>query len=168
MRYLLSPAPIVGSVTAQLRHALCERAEDIELLSAHFVAEYARRYRKGRMTLSTDALDYLRGYEYEGNVRELQGMIERAVVVCEAKRITAHDLLVTPGGAQKTRTEGQGMPFAEAKTLKCLEDEYIEYVYKKTRGSIKECSAILGIDRTTLWRRIKEQRMADLARTPVG
>lgn len=137
---------------------LSERAEDIELLSTHFVEEYGRRYRKGRMTLAADALEYLRDYDYEGNVRELQGMIERAVVVCEGKNISARDLMVTLGGALNVQASGYCIPFSEGKTLKSLEDEYIEYVYKKTNGSIKDCSAILGIDRTTLWRRIKEKR----------
>ncbi len=137
---------------------LSERVEDIELLSKHFVEEYGRRYRKGRITLATDALEYLRGYAYEGNVRELQGMIERAVVICEGKNISARDLMVTPGNAFNVQARADRMPFSEGHTLKSLEDEYIEYVYKKTNGSIKECSAILGIDRTTLWRRIKEKR----------
>jgi DNA-binding NtrC family response regulator len=134
---------------------LSERAEDIELLSTHFVEEFGRRYRKGRMKLAADAIEYLRGYDYEGNVRELQGMIERAVVVCDGKNIEARDLMVASGGTLNTKAGGYSIPFSEGKTLKNLEDEYIEYVYKHTNGSIKECSAILGIDRTTLWRRIK-------------
>lgn len=137
---------------------LSDRAEDIELLSMYFVEECGRRYRKGRMTLSADALEYLRGYDFEGNVRELQGMIERAVVVCEGKNISARDLMTTPSGAFGIQARGYSVPFADRKTLKSLEDEYIEYVYKKTNGSIKECSSILGIDRSTLWRRIKEKR----------
>lgn len=137
---------------------LSERAEDIELLGTHFVEEYGRRYRKGRMTLAADALEYLRGYDYEGNVRELQGMIERAVVVCEGKIIGARDLLVTPAGAHGTQTGWDNSSFSEGKTLKSLESDYIDYVFKRTNGSIKESSAILGIDRTTLWRHIKEKR----------
>ncbi len=137
---------------------LSDRVDDIELLSKHFVEEYGRRYRKGRMVLAADALEYLRGHSYEGNVRELQGMIERAVVICEGKNISARDLMVTPGGVFNVGDRGYCIPFSEGQTLKSLEDEYIDYVYKKTNGSIKECSAILGIDRTTLWRRIKEKR----------
>jgi transcriptional regulator with PAS, ATPase and Fis domain len=137
---------------------LSERVEDIELLSKYFAEEYGRRYRKGRITLSKDAQDYLRGYSYEGNVRELQSMIERAVVVCEGKNISARDLMVTPGNASTAQNRGCSFSFSKVQTLKNLEDEYIEFIYKKTNGSIKECSAILGIDRTTLWRRIKEKR----------
>lgn len=137
---------------------LNQRVEDIEVLSAYFVREYARRYRKDWLSLSAEALDYLRTYTFEGNVRELQGMIERAVVICEGKTISAPDLMVTPAGVFGQQAEAYQPPFAEGRTLKSLEDEYIEFVFKRTNGSMKECSAILGIDRTTLWRRIKERR----------
>ncbi len=137
---------------------LNERVDDIELLSSHFVDEFGFRYRKGRMTLAPDAIDYLRGYVYEGNVRELQGMIERAVVICEGKTISAADLTVTLRDVPRAQSGAHCSSFGEGLTLKALEDEYIEHVFKKTSGSIKECSAILGIDRTTLWRRIKEKQ----------
>ena len=137
---------------------LNERTDDIELLSTHFVDEFGYRYRKGRLTLAPDAIEYLRAYVFEGNVRELQGMIERAVVICEGKTIRAPDLAVTLREVSRVMADECRSSFVEGLTLKDLEDEYIEHVYKKTKGSIKECSAILGIDRTTLWRRIKDKQ----------
>ena len=68
---------------------LNERTEDVELLSAHFLAEFAGRYRKGRLSFSLEAVDYLRRYDFAGNVRELRGMVERAVVVCEGEKSSA-------------------------------------------------------------------------------
>jgi DNA-binding NtrC family response regulator len=108
------------------------------------------------MTLSPDAIDYLRGYVYEGNVRELQGMIERAVVICEGKTISVDELAVMPHPERRNQDDENPSFFAEGKTLKDMEENYIEYVFKKTNGSIKDSSAILGIDRSTLWRRIKK------------
>ena len=137
---------------------LNQRVEDIEVLAVYFVREYARRYRKESLSLGAEALDYLRAHTFEGNVRELQGMIERAVVVCDGKTISPSDLMVMPAGLFGPQAEAYQPPFAEGRTLRSLEDEYIEYIYKKTNGSMKECSAILGIDRTTLWRRIKDRR----------
>ena len=135
---------------------LNERVEDIELLAEHFVKEFGNRYRKGRLALAPEAVDYLRRSVYKGNVRELQGMIERAVVICEGKTIGVGDLAAMPGADGPA--DDLPPAFAEALTLKDMEDEYIDYVYAKTNGSLKESSAILGIGRTTLWRRIKESR----------
>lgn len=137
---------------------LSERMEDIDLLSAHFVDEFGFRYRKGRMTLAPEAVEYLRGYAFDGNVRELQGMIERAVVICEGRVIGVRDLMVTPSHRKDLTATGQHSVFVEGLTLKDLEDEYIEHVYQKTNGSMKDCSAVLGIDRTTLYRRIREKQ----------
>jgi len=137
---------------------LNERVEDIELLSAHFVKEFGARYRKGRMVLGPATVEYLRNYVYKGNVRELQGMIERAVVICEGKTIGVDDLAVMPRSLADTVADDCRLFFFEGQTLKDVEDEYIDYVFKKTNGSIKETSSILGIGRTTLWRRINENR----------
>lgn len=137
---------------------LSEREEDIRILSQYFVEEYSRRYRKGDIVLSSEALDWLCRYAYEGNVRELQGMIERAVVICDEGPISVQDLMVKRSGGFVVQVDGLNQFFSTGCSLKHVENEYIEYVYKKTNGSIKECSSILGIDRTTLWRRIKEIR----------
>jgi PAS domain S-box-containing protein len=139
--------------------ALNERSEDIELLAAHFVEAFGYRYRKGRMTLSAEAIAYLREYDYEGNVRELQGMIERAVVVCEGKAIGRDDL-AAGNRTGPVRTPAGEIAFPVGQSLREVEDWYIRQVYREAKGSVKECSAILGIDRTTLWRRIKEIPLA--------
>ncbi len=140
--------------------ALNSRLEDVEILSAHFVAESAQRYRKGPMGLGSEALAFLRGYDYQGNVRELQGMIERAVVVCESNVIEVADLVAAPNYGDSALDDERLPFFSEGQTLREVEDHYIEHVVHKTNGSISAASAILGIDRTTLWRRIKEKRGA--------
>jgi transcriptional regulator with PAS, ATPase and Fis domain len=138
--------------------ALAERREDVEILSRHFVDEASSRYRKGRMTLSPEALAFLRGYSFEGNVRELQGMIERAVVVCESRVIGLADLVAAPDYPDGKQEEERGALFPDGQTLREMEDRYIEHVIQKTNGSVSAASVILGIDRTTLWRRMKEGR----------
>jgi PAS domain S-box-containing protein len=139
--------------------ALNDRPEDVEILSAYFVDEVARRYKKGKMTLSPEALAFLRRYVYKGNVRELQGMIERAVVVCENEVIAVADLVATPDHYNAEGDDERGTFFPDRKTLKEVEDGYIEHIFLKTNGSLKAASAILGIDRTTLWRRIRARRL---------
>jgi PAS domain S-box-containing protein len=134
---------------------LNERADDIELLSAHFVQEFGYKYRNCRMKLDRSAIEFLRGFMYEGNVRELQGMIERAVVICEGQVIGVDDLDVIRAEDEGNRMDCNHMSFTEGLTLKDIENKYIEYVYRKTNGSIKDSSSLLGVDRSTLWRRIK-------------
>ena len=138
---------------------LRDRLDDVEILSSYFVNESALRYRKGKMTLGPKALEFLRSYVYEGNVRELQGMIERAVVVCESRVIAVEDLVTVQNKCDSAQDDERGAFFPEGQTLKEMEDAYIQRVYEKTNGSIKAASTILGIDRTTLWRRLKGRQV---------
>ncbi len=82
-------------------------------------------------------------------------MIERAVVICEGQAIGVDDLDVTHREDEGNKMDCNHMSFADGLTLKDIENKYIEYVYRKTNGSIKESSSLLGVDRSTLWRRIK-------------
>jgi PAS domain S-box-containing protein len=138
--------------------ALADRPEDVEILSRHFVDEAALRYRKDRMSLAPEALAFLRDYFFEGNARELQGMIERAIVVCEGDVIGVADLATAPSRSDGRRDGEPGVSFPNGRTLKELENEYIEHVLQKTNGSVNAASVILDIDRTTLWRRMRESR----------
>jgi PAS domain S-box-containing protein len=135
--------------------SLNERAEDIELLSVHFLKDFSGRYRKGRMSFSQEAKDYLRQYDFKGNVRELRGMVERAVVVAEGRVVRITDLEGMPRRDMEESRERLSPLFSEAMTLKDVEDAYIGHVFRKTGGSIKASSAILGVGRTTLWRKIR-------------
>ncbi len=138
--------------------SLNERMEDIELLSTHFVQEYGYKYRKGRMALDSEAIAYLRNYTFEGNVRELQGMIERAVIICEGKTVGVEDLTVMTRSETSRVSDEEPNLFPEGRTLREVEDWYIHHIYKKANSSIKESASILGIERTTLWRRIKAKQ----------
>ncbi len=115
------------------------------------------------MSITDDAIKYLTNYTFMGNVRELQGMIERAVVLSEDKYVKVNDL-VTTLNEEVWEAEGEAQPaFLREQTLKDLEETYIEFIYKKTNGSLKEASEILGIGRSTLWRRVKKNRNPTLA-----
>ena len=136
---------------------LNDRVEDVELLSAHFLKEFSGRYRKGPMRFSPEAIDYLCRYDFKGNVRELRGMVERAVVVAEDSAIGIADLEGMPRLAGQPSDAGDSAErlFREDMTLKDMEEAYIGHVFRKTGGSIKASSAILGVGRTTLWRKVR-------------
>ncbi|MDR2390515.1 MAG: sigma 54-interacting transcriptional regulator [Planctomycetota bacterium] len=138
---------------------LNDRAEDIELLSAHFLKEFSDRYRKEPMSFHREALDHLCRHDFRGNVRELRGMVERAVVLAEGRVVGIADLEGMPRLADETGDSPEPS-FREDMTLKDVEDAYIGHVFRKTGGSIKASSAILGVGRTTLWRRIRDNGRA--------
>jgi PAS domain S-box-containing protein len=135
---------------------LNERVEDIGLLGAHFLEEFSDRYRKKGMSFSQEAMDYLYRHDFKGNVRELRGMVERAVVIAEGKEIRIADLEGMPHRDAGEPREPSSPLFGEAMTLKDVEDAYIGHVFRKTGGSIKASCDILGVGRTTLWRKIRE------------
>ena len=138
--------------------SLNNRKNDIELLSKYFVKQFGKRYRNTDMSITDDAIKYLKNYTFMGNVRELQGMIERAVVLSEDKYIKVNDFVETLN-EEAWEADGEAQPaFFREQTLEDLEETYIEFIYKKTNGSLKEASEILGIGRSTLWRRVKKNR----------
>ena len=123
---------------------LRERVEDIELLSIHFMKKLAEFYGKSGLKLSEGARNYLRHYDFRGNVRELRGMIERAVVVCEGKTIGIEDLAGMPHTVSSMDPGVNALQFPDGMRLLEIENEYIRQVLRKTGGSVKASSAISG------------------------
>ena len=138
---------------------LSERVEDVELLATHFVEEFGHRYRKGRMKLTGQAVKYLQAYEYSGNVRELQGMIERAVIISEGSTVDVEDLTAMTWPKAQAPSDRSDAAFPDGCTLAEVENWYISHVLANANGSMAKCCSILGIDRTTLWRRVREGRL---------
>jgi len=96
-------------------------------------------------------------YEYPGNVRELENIVERAVVLAEGDEITAADLpphVREPG--IPLLGKGAAFPYSEGLTLAQLEAEHIGRVLVHTAGNTTKAAKSLGISRSTLWRKMKE------------
>jgi transcriptional regulator with PAS, ATPase and Fis domain len=136
--------------------ALHERREDIPELTDQFMEFFRMKYAKERMVLSEDALTYLMHYHYEGNVRELQGMIERAVIVCEDGIIRSSHIVESQQDLPQSQL---GAVFYSAEpTLHELEENYIKFIMDKYDHSTSKVCEVLEIDRTTLWRKRKKQK----------
>ncbi len=133
---------------------LDQRREDIVPLAEYLVQDYREKYDRPYMMLSKEALAYLKGFQYEGNVRELQGMIERAVVICEGEQILVEHIEDVAANLATEAIVEQEL-FMQEPTLKDLEKQYIEYVHNKYQGSAGNMCKVLGIDRSTLWRKRK-------------
>lgn len=143
---------------------LKERREDVEALALHFLERFNKRYSKQIKGFSNTSLSYLQTLDYEGNARELRGIVERAVILCEGENILPGDLYQEKGTdgdarAQESILPAEGGAVTLQGELQCslreLEDRYIQEIYEKTGGSVSKSCQILKIDRTTLWRKLK-------------
>jgi len=131
--------------------ALAERRDDIPLLISHFIRKFNRAFGKKIRGISSPATTILMGYNYPGNVRELENIVQRAVALAEGETIQVTDL---PSDLQKlefSMLEGEGIL-----SLAEVEKGHIERVLKMTAYNTSLTSNILNIPRTTLWRRMKK------------
>jgi two-component system response regulator HydG len=124
---------------------LRERKGDVAILTRHFMEHFARAMSKPIDGISDEAMLTLESYEWPGNVRELRNVIERAAVVCKGADIGADDL------SFPFRTR----PVA-GESLEDVEKTHIGRILERTEGNISQASQILGIDRTTLYAKIKK------------
>ncbi|RJQ70223.1 MAG: sigma-54-dependent Fis family transcriptional regulator [Desulfobacteraceae bacterium] len=141
----------INIVTIQMP-ALSERREDIPLLAYHLL----NRMQRGGKTISAiseKALDLLCHYAFPGNVRELENILARAVAVCQGNTIRTSDL---PPDLSEFQLQEYRPPEGALLTLEAMEQDYIAHVLKLTDGARTRAAEILGIDRASLWRKIKK------------
>ncbi len=134
---------------------LRERPEDIPLLAYHFLAKHAQHMRKAVQTISPEAMRRLMGHGWPGNVRELESAIERGLIFCQGSDLELSDELVSqPSGPDQFPTDPLithgGQPATETDELSRLLE-----VLRQTGGNRSKAARILGIGRTTLWRKLK-------------
>src|SRR5437016_798437 len=132
---------------------LAERGDDLLLLTAYFIRQFAERYGKQIHSISDRALELLRNHAWVGNVRELRNVIERAVIVATDDVLRAEHLPEEFRGEEATlpdRPEGALLTLAE------VEARHITRVLTQTNGKIGAAAEILGIHRNTLTRKMKE------------
>ncbi len=128
---------------------LRDRKEDIPLLITHFLTKYNMETGKKIEKISEGALNMLMDYHWPGNVRELENTIEHAVVVTEGNMIM-HQAL--PDLFKKQNF----IQFDSKKSLDEMEKQHIIQVLKEHHGNISRTAEVLGINRVTLYRKIKE------------
>jgi transcriptional regulator with PAS, ATPase and Fis domain len=131
---------------------LRERREDIPLLSDHFLDRLSHELGKDIAGISEGALKILMDHDWPGNVRELENAVERAMVTCRGANLTEDDLsfLKQDGSAAKAWSIPAGM------TMQEMEKLLITATIRHTGGNIKESASVLGIDRSTLYEKIKK------------
>ncbi len=133
--------------------ALTERKEDIPLLCQYFMEKYAGIQKKEIKEISQEVIDILTNYEFPGNVRELENIMERAVTLCQGSRI---EVIHLPPDLQQLTLRVPRQHPKELPTLEEYEKDYILWVLKKVKWNKTKAAQILGIDRVSLWRRLKK------------
>jgi formate hydrogenlyase transcriptional activator len=138
--------------------SLRERAEDIPLLVEYFIDRYARKAGKNIKRVNKKTLELLQSYPWPGNIRELQNVIERSVILCETE-IFSIDESWLPEQPSLTEPKNQ---WELPGRLQAQEKEMIEAALKESRGRIfgpKGAAAKLGIPRSTLESRIQSLKI---------
>lgn len=126
---------------------LRDREGDIELLTNHFLKEFATSSGKEIISISPAAMRLIEKYPWPGNIRELRNVVERAVVVCKGTQISP-DHLSFPFGYRTQDNDDD--------SLEAVEQRHIKRVLDKTGWNISKAAQVLGIDRTTLYSKIKK------------
>ena len=127
---------------------LRERKEDIPELADYFLKKYSRKLSKDITSFNPEAVGMLHNYQWPGNVRELENVIERAVIVCDSNKIRHEDLSIPAAYAATEKSSTQ--------SLEDMEKEYILRVLKDANGNQSKASQMLGIDRKTLYLKLKK------------
>ncbi|MBF0427409.1 MAG: sigma-54-dependent Fis family transcriptional regulator [Magnetococcales bacterium] len=135
---------------------LKQRRGDIALLADYFLKRGAERMERPARTIAADAMALLREYDFPGNIRELENIMERAVALCNEETITTLHLPdeLRIQMIRTFRKRGDRAP-----TLEELESDYIQWVLNETSGNQTMAAEILGIDRVSLWRKLKRLRL---------
>ena len=131
---------------------LAERQDDIPLLCRHFLGKFAEAQGKKIDRINDEVMDVLLHYEFPGNIRELENIMERAVTLCNGSVIEMQHL---PLDFQQPIFQVQRHQRREFSTLEENEKEYIAWVVKQVNGNKTKAAEILGIDRVSLWRKLK-------------
>ena len=139
---------------------LRQRSEDIPLLVNHFIGKFAESAKRVIKGIDPAALAVLQSHDWPGNIRELEHVLERAVLLGKDDTVGLDDLpqqMIAHG--ERAFVAGQAV--AKQLTLRDLEREYIGKVLETTHGNKTEAARILGVDRTTLYRKLEEYKIAD-------
>ncbi len=155
---------------------LRERKEDIPLLSQYFILKTTRDVKKQIRGISPEAIKYLMSHSWPGNVRELENVIRRAVVVASGDLLDVSDLTFTSGVYQKELLElsevienlfdrasaAEKSPDIYHNIMSNVENILVEKALRITKGNQVQASALLGITRVTLRKKMQEYNITSV------
>ena len=138
--------------------SLVERKEDVPLLAHHFLKKVVMRSNKALLGFTSEALELMRRYDYPGNIRELENIVERCAAFATGDRIGTEDLPPDIKEMEVLSFHKEAHPF---RTLEEIEKEYIHWVMAKAGKNKSQAARILGIDRVSLYRKLKKYEIVE-------
>lgn len=132
---------------------LQKRKEDIPLLAYHFIKKYSRELNRPVKGITSDTMGSLMSYEWKGQVRELENVIERAVLLGDGDFITSEDL---PDSIRESSEDFEYDADTLEDAVHTFEKHHILSVLKRTEGNKAEAARLLGIDPSTLYRKMEK------------
>jgi len=138
---------------------LRERREDIPLLVEFFVGRFCEKSNVSVKSVSQEALNLLLSYGWPGNVRELENIVERAVLLNRSDQLESSDFPEKVSQPERLAVVNENQPANP--TLESIEKAYIHFVMSQTDGKKTEAARILGIDTSTLYRKIQRYNLKD-------
>jgi len=138
---------------------LRDRRDDIPLLTQFFTHKFSRKFAKTVKGVTTPVLGALMRYDWPGNVRELENLIQRMIILAEGDKI---DIDVLPPELQQTgEVVGRALDYISPQSLEEVEAYFIKKTLRETEGDRALTAEILGINKSTLWRKIKKYQLED-------
>jgi DNA-binding NtrC family response regulator len=134
---------------------LQERVGDIAIMAEHFMRKYAERNHKDVVGISQQAVERMCRYSWPGNVRELENAVERGIILCRGQHLTLEDF---PDVIRDdTKADGDVVNLGSLKEeLEVAEKRIVEAALKQNNSNRHKTAAMLGINRTTLYHKMKK------------
>ncbi len=135
---------------------LRERREDIAPLAERFIAQFSEKYHRPVTGLDESAKAMLEGGRWSGNIRELQNCIEKAVILSEAKNLSAKDIQIDSSGSALGMTGDAGTLRAASEAE---EERLVREAVERSNGNISAAARMLGISRPTMYAKMKKYEL---------
>jgi len=141
---------------------LRERTEDIALLASHFANKYCIEYGKARIRFTQKAMTSLTNYDWPGNIRELENVIQQLIVISDAPLITMEMLECCYLHAHGHKNEIPAFKVAKNEVVENFEANYLRKLLKENMGNVASSALMAGKSRTALWNLLKKRAIHPL------
>lgn len=138
---------------------LRERRDDIPVLANYFIKKISTQFGKRIKGVTTRVLGAFMRYDWPGNVRELENLVTRMIILTETDELDVD--VLPPELSEGKETAGRALDYLSPQTLEEIEAYFIAKTLRETKGNRSLAAEILGIDKSTLWRKIKRYRLSE-------